>query len=193
MKVPKKLIVFSSVLVVLAVVGGVGYKVIKPLSQPVQGTLVVTPIVNTTDKPVAYKLSQGSIVSFEYPDSFVEQTVKPSDKIGLESHTFVSSNLTTVMLNTVVLNFPSNKLDDDPSYALRKTRPNQYTLKTVQIKNEPVVIATGLQDSTRTAFWVHQGKLFTVTLSGLITDVEATDKAYQHLLDSVIWKSSTKP
>ncbi len=184
----KRLIV---AIVVLGVLGGLGYAVLRISSGPSEGTITNDMTADSskpTMPPVQYEQFDGKYVSFTHTNVYQEQTAKGDDPNSLESHTFVASGLTHKILSIIVTPLPSGKLVDDPAYYMRSLHPDQYKITNMIVSGEKVALVESAVEEQRAAFWVHGGKLLTFTLSSVSVDAKATAAEYQAMLTSVTWR-----
>lgn len=175
--------------VFLALLGGSGYALSQTLTGPAIGTVVTN--LPAVTKPTEVELEQfdGTLFSFVHPMSYIEQANKPNPN-NLEARTFISSGMATRIVTIVVTKFQSGRLEDDPSYLMRSQETTKYKMRSLVIKNEKVVVfnSTDPQQYQQAAFWPHQGKLLTFTMTGVASDPEGMNKEYQYMLESISWR-----
>lgn len=186
----RKVLVTLAVLAVLA--GGGIYGANRTLTGPAVGTVVNTMPAVTRKPQVELKQFDGTNFSLAMPVTFTEQAVRPGTNSGtnnIETRTFMSNEMITQVLVTTVTKL-TGKLEEDPSYMLRTQDSSKYKMKSIVLKNEKVVIFTAndTQQMQQTAFWPHGGRLLTMTLSGVATDVQVTTAQFDDMLTSVNWR-----
>ncbi len=188
-KISRKKIWLVALIILVLVISGIGYAVQKLMTGPAIGTVITN--LPAASPPAEVELQQfdGTHFYFAHPMTYIEQPVKPQPNV-LESRSFVSSGMTTKSVTINITKFPSNQLEDDPSYVLRKQNPAKYQMKPLVIKNEKVVIATDTsgQEFQQIAFWVHGGKLMTLTMSGVSTDPKMMAAEHETMVSSVSWR-----
>lgn len=183
----KKLVI---TLIVLAVIGGVGYFLARQmLVGPAIGTIITTvPVSQATPPAEELQQFEGKYMTFAIPVSYEKQPQKPTESNSLESHTFVSSGMSSKIVTITVTSLPSGKLSDDASYYMRTLRPERYKMSEMTIMGEKVAIAENKEEYQRTAFWAHAGKMLTFSISGISTDTQAVTAEYQKMLESIRWR-----
>ncbi|MDB5181776.1 MAG: hypothetical protein JWP13_539 [Candidatus Saccharibacteria bacterium] len=179
-----------ALVVVLLVLGAGIYGAQRFLTGPSVGTAVSSLPAASRTTPIELEQFDGTTFSFVHPMTYMKQATKPApNSVNLESHTFVSSGMTSKVLTATVSKLPSTKLEDDPSYSMRAQNPDRYKIKSVVLKNEKVMIATNSdgQQFQQTAFWVHGDKLLTFTMTGTATNTQAMTAEYQDMIGTISW------
>lgn len=187
--VKRLIVVLLAVVVVAGLIGAAGAAA-KILRQPVQGTVLVTVPVQPVQDAAATssQTHAGKYVSYTYPASYELQKLKPEQRAGLDNQILRASTPSTSLLLVTVSDLPSGRLEDDPSYLLRKSQPDAFTLKPITVQGEAAVLAESRREQSRIVFWPHGGKLLLVSLTGVYKDPQTTDAAVRQLVDSVSWK-----
>lgn len=186
----KKALIILAVFLVL--LGGGVYAANKTLTGPAVGTIVTTMPAVTRKPQVELKQFDGTNFSLALPVTFTEQAVKPGANSGtnnLETHTFISNEMITQVLVTTVTKL-NGAVEEDPSYMVRAQEPAKYKMKPIVVKNEKVIIFTAndTQQMQQTVFWAHGGKLLTMTLSGVATDIQITTAQFDDMIASIVWR-----
>ncbi|HEX8226785.1 MAG TPA: hypothetical protein VF572_02860 [Candidatus Saccharimonadales bacterium] len=181
-------------LVVLGILGGLGYAAARMMMGPAEG-IIVTPIPEqriSQAPQVEFEQFEGSHITFAYPDTYEIQPPNKDNANSLESHTLIASGMMNKILTVVVTKLPSGKLEDDSSYYMRTLKPEIYQIKPLNVNGEKVMVALNAKDNQQTAFWVHKSadgsKLLTFTMSTVSINSEATAREYQAMLESVRWR-----
>lgn len=176
-------------LLVVVVVGFIGYRSVQSLLGPARGTVVTTvPVAPQVPPPVELEQFDGKYLSFARPITYELRTPKQAGSNSLESNTFISSGMVSKVLLVTVTSLPSGRLEDDPSYSMRTLNSDRYKIREIKVKGEKVMIAADATEHQQTAFWPHGGKLLTFTLTGLSTDTAAVSEEYEKMLQSVAWR-----
>lgn len=185
----KKWIVLGIVLVILALLGYGGYVVAKKMTGPAIGTIIQSAPDTAARTPVEQEEFDGTHFTFNHPITYIEQPTKanPGD---IEDRAFLSTGMQGGYITIVLSNFAGTTLDDNPSYSLRNGNPTKYQRKTVVVKNEQVVIFTSNdgQQLQQSAFWLHQGKLLTFSLTGIANDPTTAQSEFLSMVESLTWK-----
>lgn len=184
----KKWIVLIIIVLILGALAGAGYMVARNLTGPAVGTIVQSvPDKGDQTKPELAQFD-GKIFSFIHPLSYIEQPTKanPGD---IEDHAFLSAAMTSQYLTIVIIPLPTGNLSDNPSYTMRAQNPDKYQRKLVTVGNDQITVFTANdgQQLQQTAFWPHQGKLLTMSLTGVATDVPTAQSEFLSMVESLTW------
>lgn len=182
---------FIVLFIVLGLIGGSGYMLSRTLTGPAVGTAVSSLPNTTRQQPIELEQFDGTTFSFVHPITYVEQNIKAQpNPNNLESRTFISTGMVSRVLTITVSKLPSNKLEDDASYTMRAQNPSKYQMRPAVLKNEKVVVATSSdgQQYQQVAFWAHEGKLMTFTMSGMATNTQAMTAEYNEMIGTISWR-----
>lgn len=187
-RLTKKWVVFLAVLFVITALADCGFMVAHNLTGPAVGTIIKSvPTKGDQTKPALAQFD-GKNFSFIHPLTYVEQTTKqnPGD---IEDHAFLSTGMTSEYLTIVITPLPTGNLSDNSAYLMRTQSPDKYQRKLVTVGNEQVTIFTANdgQQLQQTAFWPHQGKLLTMALTGVATDVPTAQSEFLSMVESLTW------
>ena len=150
---------FLVLLIILSILGSIGYIVARMLVGPSEGTIVnAIPDAAPAKRAVELEQFEGLYVTFALPNSFKPQPAKQDEAnnpSSLETHIFVASGLMNKVLTLTVAKLPTGKLEDDASYYMRSLHPETYKLTPQIISGEKVIVAVSSKDSQQSAFWAH--------------------------------------
>lgn len=184
----KKWIVLGVIVVIVGLLIGVGFIVSRSLTGPAVGTVIKSVPMKGDTTPVQLVEFDGKNFSFVHPLTYVPQTTQhnPGD---IEDYAFLSTSMTSQFLAVVVTPLPSGGLSDNSDYITRMQNPKKYQRKLVMVRNEQVTIFTANdgQQLQQTAFWPHQGKLLTMALTGVATDVPTAQSEFLSMVESLSW------
>ncbi|HEX8182538.1 MAG TPA: hypothetical protein VF575_02960 [Candidatus Saccharimonadales bacterium] len=177
-------------LFVTAGLAGVVYICAQMLVGPSEGIIVNAIPENPSQTQSAVELEQfeGVHMTFAYPNTYQVQPATKDNSNSLETHLLRASGMMSKILTVTVVALPSGRLEDDASYLMRSLHPETYKLTPQTIQGEKVIVALNEKDSQQAAFWVHQGKLLTFTITSVTINSEATAGEYQKMLESVRWR-----
>lgn len=136
------------------------------------------------------KLEDGEYIRFKYPGNYEKQTNQPGQTAAstVEQLVFkVNQDIGTQQLTAIINKLPSDGIDGDSAYRLRRNQPTIYKQQDLTINNNQVVIMSRIGSYEKTAFMVHDTLLAIVTLSSSVPDEEHNNN-FQNILESWQWK-----
>lgn len=99
----------------------------------------------------------------------------------------------SLIINLAVKGLPGGDLSQDSNYSLRLGQADRYTLSRQTVGGETVYVANDHQSAAVVAFWPHDGKLATISVSSGLADPSTGDnsdelRALQPLLQAWRWR-----
>jgi len=183
----KALKIFCLLLLIIIVAAVVWF--LRNANQPAVGTIKTAPAIETP--ATEYERVEGEAFSFRRGSAY---KVKPTQdsKIYTEQFVFSQINADTASsknLSVSIRPLINTKLDDEAGYKLRKQNSKTYShsTKSVQAQNVDVFIKTS-EGNEATAYWVHGGKLLSVSLTSVYVNVEELQTELVDTLNSVEWQ-----
>lgn len=136
----------------------------------VNGPVVAGAAMIDPEKPEATpvpqpRLLQGLYMQLEYPEQFDLLSRLSTDSTALEQYNVGMSTKRQVTLAISVRPLPSGQLEDDSSWLIRSKDKAGYQPNTEKLQGETVSIMTKSDNTEKTIFWVHEGKLLIMALS----------------------------
>lgn len=175
-------------LIVVAGIVVAGWLLFRSYNKPAEGT-----VTNQVPKPVApteYEVQDGQAVSFHYEKGYQAKSVQTS-KIYSEQYVFSKVDPSTASsrsLSVSVRPLTTTTLADEAGYKLRKDNPSTYKPSIQHISGEKVDVFTKTNEGNeQTAFWVHKGKLLSMSLSSTYTSASSLQAELTNILQSVVW------
>jgi hypothetical protein len=127
--------------------------------QAVQKSIAPTPGVDPS--------YSGTYISFKYPSTFNDVKMQAVTGIWAEEFTINSTTNFDREIAVSVENIASAQTDS--GYMYRNMTPSLYTPEKTTVMNEPAVVMVKADNTERTLYWSHGGKLVVVS----ITDTNA--------------------
>ena len=149
------------------VVGLVIVGIMRFLNGPVTATSAPTLAqvqVSSTPKPSTIQLA-GLYFEMTYPALFDQVGRLKNDAQAFEQYNISSKKDYRRVMAVSVRTLPSNLLDDDSSYKFRHISGKDYQERSDRLAGEAVAVMSKTDNSEVTLFWVHQGKLLTISIT----------------------------
>ena len=150
------------IVVGLAIVG-----VVRFLNGPVtatSGPTLAQVQASSTPKPSTIQLA-GLYFEMTYPALFDQVGRLKNDAQALEQYNISSKKDYRRVMAVSVRTLPSNLLDDDSSYKFRHISGKDYLERSDKLAGEAAAVMSKTDNSEVTLFWVHQGKLLTISIT----------------------------
>ncbi|HSX00642.1 MAG TPA: hypothetical protein VLF67_00225 [Candidatus Saccharimonas sp.] len=161
--------------------------------QPAQGKVTFAQAeasVMPTPTPLPTNSLGGLYVTMQYPGKFDQLSqLKPGPR-DLETYMLSTRSAPTaprVSMAVAVMTLPTGKLDDDPSYLMRKLRNTAYTPTPQTVGGEPAVLMASTDGQEQTLFWAHGQRELTVSITSN-GDAGTIDEAMKLALASARWR-----
>jgi len=181
----------AAVLVMGGLVVAVVIGTIRFLNGPVVaagGTGKLTPPPSMAPATPATGKLAGLYVTLSYPGAFDTVRRLQSVSVDLEQYMISSKANYRHTIAVEVLPLPSGSLTDDSDYRYRTIHPELYRATSEKIGGDEVVTYGKLDETERTVFWVHGGKLLTVAIT--TTDGADSVEAFMAVVKpSIRWNS----
>lgn len=107
----------------------------------------------------------GISMSFQYPGVFDQLTQLKNDAHSVEQYNISSRSSYQRLIAASVRTLPSNVLDDDSNYRIRRLNPQEYSLKNETLQGEKVAIMSKTDKTEVTLFWTHKGQILSVAIT----------------------------
>jgi hypothetical protein len=161
------------------------------LSTPSEGT-ISTPASASKSQPEKkdmFKKLDSQYFQMEYPDYFTSHKTDPPRSPYLETYDFTATYKGIWELAVQLESLPSGNLSEETAFRFRDVHPERFTKTNSSVNGAQVAVFEDMnaeQGFSRSAFFLHDGKVALVTLSGQKSpEIEAV---YTRLLQSFTWK-----
>ncbi len=154
----------SGVLIGLLACGGIW--VFHFIDGPVAaGAAMIDP--NKADKVAAAhpRFLQGTEVEMYYPEQFDLLSRLTSDKTSLEQYNLGNSSKRQQVIAISVHSLEGGNLNDDSSWRSRTLDSTHYVSNKEQVGGEVISIMTKTDNTEKTLFWPHKGRLLIIAIS----------------------------
>ena len=162
----KRLIKFAVFIVFVVIISGIAAK----LNAPAKGVVNQHPKAQSKPRLVAAQSApstqQTAYYELNLPAGFavVPSAAPPNGILAVQSLTKQLA-IGKLVIAIAVKPLPDGGAQADSAYQLRIVHPERYTFTTKTIKGDTVSIANDSQSAGVVAFWPHQGKLATISLT----------------------------
>jgi hypothetical protein len=170
------------------------------LSAPAHGKLVpveqsqAKALVKPKPKVAPASSDEQQYFSLSLPAGYVAQSgQQPGGNLLFSQTILKAGSFGSTVIAIGIQNVPDGGLDADPSYHLRTTQPERFTLTKATFDGEPVTIANDLQSASVVAFWAHGTHFATIsTTQGIGNPATNSNadiiKVLETLLSGWSWK-----
>ncbi len=180
-----KLIIWT---VVLVVIGGSIFYLLRSLNSPAEGTVYQT--TAQASEPLELKDFKGQYFTTKYPGRYsLQKNQNPS--ASLESWILIAHQVLGEgpgsKIAVTVASLPSGGAKESSPYKLFESQPETYTIGIPNFSNEPVIIATRVNAGyEQTALWAHGKNMAIISLtSGQKTD--QLEEELETILNNLVW------
>jgi hypothetical protein len=172
----------------------------RVLSAPEHGkTIAIEPstvkaLVKPQPKITPASTDEQQYFSLNLPAGFVQQgSQRPGGNVLFAQTIIKTGSFGSMLINIGIQNVPDGGLDADPSYHLRTTQTDRFTISHTTFDGESVAIANDQQSAVVVAFWVHGSHFATISTSQGIGNPATDDnteviKVLNQLLSAWSWK-----
>lgn len=182
----KKLIIWTLILAVLS--GGV-YYVLRALNSPAEGTVYQTTAQSST--PQQPKDFDSQFFTSKYPSRYtLQKNQNPS--ASLESWVLVAHQVLGEgpgsKIAVATSNIPTGGVKEGAVYKNFEAHPETYTISIPNYSNEPVILATkNTTEYEQTALWVHGKYMASFSLTSGQKTAQLEDEL-ETILKNLTWK-----
>lgn len=171
---------------VILIIGG--WLLFRSYNRPAEG--VVTNQAAKPSAPIEYEVQDGQALSFHHESGY---KAKPVQKSAIYSEQYVYSKVDPATassrnLSVSIRLLTATTLNDEAGYKIRKDNPATYVPSTQDVNEEQVVVFSKSSDGfEQTAFWIHNGKLLSMSLSSNYVTAGKLGTELTDILKSVKW------
>lgn len=164
---------------------------VRAANGPAQGTIkavTYTQAQTPKSQPVTFR---GSAIAFTYDSDYEFKTVQES-KLYTEQYQLskpARGLAAAQSLSLAVRPLHTASADEDSGYQVRKKDTANYDLSKQRVGTATVeVFALKSGSYEKTAFWINDNRLLTVSLTSGTTSHDGLHKEFQSVLESIVWQ-----
>lgn len=191
----KKLASYSVIVILAAVLGFTFYKFSQPSKTGISDELKEKAVSNLLGRkaefsdttPKGDKIFKGKTITFEYPAKAVvyeyRENSTSTESASLEDFSFDIKEPKLVFNLRVSHKGETKSVEDLPAVRLRESRLYEYKKAQNKLGDVNGVVYTKYANGgEKTGFWIAQGNIFTISVTG--SNTEAIEELFKQILSS---------